>query len=119
MYKNSRSTLGELWDSIKFWHESKRGKYGLETYLNILSEFTDRLIKEAEQSGLTYVGGECQIVNIQAEKLYDFHIKMYFQDKYGEQILKEARRKLPKDRFTSETEQMIGAGQRFEIRRPE
>lgn len=118
MKERKCSAWGELWDSIKFLYESKRGKYSLDTYLDIMSEFTDKLIQESEQDGLTYLGGECCVADDKAERKYDFHVKLYFQNWNGSHILKEARRKLPKNCFTSETAQMVGAGTKFEIQKP-
>lgn len=112
------SVWSELWDSIKFCKESKSGKYSLDTYLDIVGEYTDRQIKSAEGDGLTYLGGECQIINSYDTNTYDFEVKMYFEDTKGEKVLKEAKRDLPKDRFVAETDREIGEKIRFEIQRP-
>lgn len=112
------SVWSELWDSIKFCKESKSGKYSLDTYLDIVGEYTDRQIKSAETEGLTYLGGECQITNSHETKTYDFEVKMYFEDGKGETIVKEAKRNLPKDRFVSETDREVGEKIRFEIEKP-
>lgn len=112
------SVWSELWDSIKFCKESKSGKYSLDTYLDIVGEYTDRQIKLAETERLTYLDGECQITNSYETKTYDFEVKMYFQDSKGEKILKEAKRNLPKDKFVSETDKEVGEKIRFKIQRP-
>ena len=36
------SVWRELWDSIKYCKESKSGKYSIDTYLDIVGEYTDR-----------------------------------------------------------------------------
>lgn len=112
------SVWSELWDSIKFCKESKSGKYSLDTYLDIVGEYTDRQIKMAESEGLTYLGGECQITNSHETKAFDFEVKMYFEDIKSEKIVKEAKRSLPKERFVSETDREVGEKIRFEIHRP-
>lgn len=112
------SVWSELWDSIKFCKESKSGKYSLDTYLDIVGEYTDGQIKLAESEGLTYLGGECQITNWYETKTYDFEVKMFFEDSKGEKIIKKAKINLPKDKFVSETDREIGKKIRFEIQRP-
>jgi hypothetical protein len=108
----------ELWESIKFCKESKNGKYSIDTYLDIVGEYTDRQIKLAEDKGLIYLGGECQITNSYEKATYNFEITMFFEDCRGAKILKEAKRKLPKDRFVSETNSKIGEKIKFDIQRP-
>lgn len=112
------SVWSELWNSIKYCKESKSGKYSLNTYLDIVGEYTDRQIIEAEETGLTYLGGECQIINSSDTNTYDFSVQMFFSDGSGEKIVKEAKRNLPKDKFVSETDQSVGEKIKFEIQRP-
>lgn len=112
------SVWSELWESIKFCKESQSGKYSLDVYLDIVGEYTDRQIKAAEAEGLTYLGGECKIINSYETKTYEFEVKMYFEDNKGERTAKEAKRNMPKDTFVSETDRIIGDKIRFEIHRP-
>ena len=118
MKERENSIWSELWDSIKCCKESKRGKYSLDTYLDIVGEYTDRQIKLAAEEGLTYLGGECQITNSNETNTYDFAIKMFFEDSKGENITKEANRNLPKERFVSEMDREVGDKIRYEIQRP-
>lgn len=111
------SIWSELWNSIKYCKESKSGKYSLDTYLDILGEYTDRQIIEAEEGGLTYLGGECQVIN-SSDNTYEFSIQMFFSDDSGEKIIKDAKRNLPKNKFVSETNQTVGEKIKFEIQRP-
>ncbi len=111
------SIWSELWNSIKYCKESKSGKYSLDTYLDILEEYTDRQIIEAEEGGLTYLGGECQVIN-SSDNAYEFSIQMFFSDDSGEKIIKDAKRNLPKNKFVSETKQAVGGKIKFEIQRP-
>lgn len=112
------SVWSELWDSIKYYKESKSGKYSLDTYLDIVGEYTDRQIKEAEENELTYLGGECQITNSYDTNTYNFAVQMFFLDNRGEKIVKEAKRNLPKEKFVSETDREVGERIKFEIKRP-
>lgn len=113
------SAWSELWDAIKYCKESKNGKYTLDTYLDIVGEYTDRQIKTAEDMDLKYVGGTCKVTNSVNKEVFDFEIKMYFEDKKGKSIIKEAKRGLPKNRFVSETSRIVGDEISFEIKRPE
>lgn len=116
--KQGNSIWSELWDSIKFCKESRSGKYSLASYLDIVGEYTDRQIKSAEAEGLTYLGGECQITNSFVSNTYDFDVKMFFENCKGENIVKEAKRSLPKAKFVSETDWEVGEKVKFEIQRP-
>jgi hypothetical protein len=113
------SVWSELWHAIKYCKESKKGKYSIDTYLDIVGEYTDRQIKTAEENGLKYLGGECKISNSFDTNTYDFDVKMFFEDSQGENIAREAKRSLPKEKFVSETYREIGDEIKFEITRPE
>lgn len=113
------SVWSELLNSIKYLKESKKGKYSLDTYLDIIGEYSDRQIKEAEENGLKYMGGECQIINSHDTDTYDYIIQMFFLDSKGEKIVKEAKRKMPKDKFVSETDDKVGEKIKFEIQKPD
>ena len=118
MGKHEKSIWSELWNSMKYCKESKSGRYSLDTYLDIVGEYTDQQIIEAKENGLTYLGGECQIINSSDNNTYVFSVQMFFSDGSGEKIIKEAKRELPKDKFVSETEQAVGEKIKFEIQRP-
>lgn len=118
MEDNNTSLWNELWNSIVFCKDSILGKYSLDTYLDIIGEYTDKQIVEAEKQGLIYLGGECQIINSSDKNSYDFKIQMYFRDSQGGKILQEAKRSILKDRFVSNTDSEIGQMVRFEIKEP-
>lgn len=119
MKEPKKLVLDELINSFKFYRESKKGKYSLDTYLEIVGEYTDRLILQCEKEGLMYVGGTCTVENNSVESTFDFKVKMYFESAEGNNILKEATRSLKKERFTSETENEVSQEVIFEINRPE
>ena len=117
--KTVTSAFRELWESIQYMFDSKKGKYSLETYLGILSEYTDRLILAAKKDDLSYTGGECRIKKEEGNEYLEFHIEMFFLDKEKNAIKKEAARKLPVKRFTTETLRRIDDKEiKFEITSP-
>ena len=115
MGKQIKSALDELIGSFRFYRESKKGKYSLDTYLDIIGEYTDRIVLECEKENYTFRGGTCTAKNNNVECTYDFTVKIYFQDNDGKEIVKEATRSLPKERFTSETENELTDEKIFEI----
>lgn len=117
--QEGKSAWGEFVDAIRYCIESKRGKYSLDTYLDIIGEYTDSQIIEAKTGEkLKYTGGQCSVKNDRENECYVFSVHMYFMSNTGETITKEASRSLPKKRFTSETEKTIGDGKTFEILSP-
>ncbi len=102
MKKNTKtSAFQELINSIHFAVDSKKGKYSLESYLEILGEYTDRVILSAKQEGFSFTGGTCSVFKSKdtTESLI-FSIKIFFRDRNGAQMSKEAQRTFPADKFT-------------------
>lgn len=115
----NKSAWKEFLESIQFCFDSKKGKYSLESYLEIIGEYTDRLILQTEGSGLIYTGGECAVSRSMEEESYDFGIIMYFVDEENHAIKKEAFRKIPITKFTRETAEQIGTEKlKFSIEKP-
>lgn len=112
--------LRELLDSIKYFIESKRGLYSLDTYLDVVGEYCDKQIITAEKDEqLRYMGGQC-VVNLNKERSSIVMIvTLYFEDKDKKNVVKEASRELSLSRFTSETPEQIGLGLKFDIDKPE
>lgn len=82
------SVMSELWNAIKYAMESKKGKYALDTYLEILGEYADQLIAKTEkEEQLLYQGGHCEAT--QLEEFYQFTVKLYFKEEDGTDVLKE------------------------------
>ncbi len=113
-----KTTFYELINAIKFCRESKKGKYSLETYLDIIGKYVDYIIIQSEKDGLAYIGGTCIVRNDTLKQNYSFRVEMFFQDKNGRNIMKEATRCLPQKKFTSETKNKIMEETVFEINRP-
>ena len=107
MKKDNNQPFQELWDSILFCVDSQRGKYSLETYLDIIGEYADRLIIKTQENGVTYTGGECNVNKDPDGKNYDFEVSLYFRDGEDNVIKKQASRKIAMDKFTRETKSSI------------
>ena len=120
MGKEQSSVFGDLFAAIKFCMESKKGKYSLQTYLDIVSEYADRQIVLNEEKGLTYMGGSCHIKGKENDpKKIKFKVELFFEDEQKQSIKKEAEKELSLDKFVSETIAQIGTdGLDFNISRP-
>ena len=103
----SKSLISEVMSSVKYMFQSAQGKYSLETYLEILSEFTDSEIMDGEEKGLKFVGGEVRFKSVRNDNYVSIVIELEFQDGFGEWRLKKAERKIEKDRFVEETVQRL------------
>ena len=122
MSKNTKkSTFQELIDSIHFYFDSKRGRYSLETYLQIISKYVDSLILSTEKEGMKYLGGDCKVKkNNEQDGFLSFHVEMFFEDINGNAIKKEAHRNLKIEKFTKGTINLIGNDEKkFNIDKPE
>lgn len=119
MENKKDSVFQDFWNSIQYYIDSKKGKYSLETYLQIISEYTDELIKDAERKGFLYKGGKCGVWKNDKSEMLEFHIEMYFENRDREVIEKEAERQLSIKKFTREAVATIGdKGLKFNIERP-
>ncbi|MGN8799128.1 hypothetical protein ACTNCH_03525 [Candidatus Merdisoma sp. HCP28S3_D10] len=114
------SAWKEFIESLKFFWESKKGKYSLETYLKIVGEYTNRIIIAAEEKGMHFYGGECSVKRErESDDVLWFQVEVFFKDEYGKVVKKEAARKIPSIKFTTETLEKIGNEHLiFEIEKP-
>lgn len=117
---------GDIWESIrsalKFAYQSSQGKYSLETYLEVLGEYTDDEIKEFAGKGHSFSGGEVVFSTYKDKDTIKAIIKMYFvETSTGKNKLKKAERDLEKSMFTSEAiSTMESKGEiAYEINSPE
>ncbi|GEM_PF-1779329 len=116
-----KQAFNSLFDSFKYMFQSAKGKRSLETYLEIISEFTDDTIIQSKKEGLNYVGGECSMkINPENPMEIMATIELQFQTRDGVWKKKEAKRILEKNTFTDDAIKQIGVGQglKFEINPP-
>lgn len=114
------SSFKELADSIKDCIKFENEKYSLESYLEIVGRYTDRLIITSEKNYMPYLGGECKVARDNDDDTLNFTLEMYFESSVGSKIKKTATRKIPIDKFTDETIQILGSEEKsFEIVKPE
>lgn len=97
------SIFTPLVDAFKYLFQSAKGKYSLETYLDILSEFTDEVILDAKKENLSYIGGKA-VFSIN-EKSNTVNIKMELEFKKPDRnwVVKKAERNLDMSDFTEES----------------
>ena len=113
------SLFGDLLKAFRYMTDSKRGKYSLATYLEIIGEYADRQIIGERERGLTYSGGECTVYKDSSQKQYVFSVEMFFVDPCGPNIKKTACRRLEISRFTKETSDEISSEKlHFNIEEP-
>lgn len=106
MYKkeNKEGILQQFFDSIRYMRESKRGRYSLETYLDIVEEYADRIILDCKGKGYFYKGGNCRVsVDEKNASQFLFGVKMYFENKNAEYLEEAAERYIDVNKFTTET----------------
>ena len=111
----------ELFDSIRYMRESKKGRYSLDTYLDIVGEYADRIILDCKEKGYLYKGGNCSAsVDVNNASQFLFGIKMYFENENAETIEKAAERCIDANKFTTETISKIRESKEliFEIDEP-
>ena len=97
----------DIWDNIKkaliFAAQSAQGKYSLETYLEVLGEYTDQEITEFTSNGYLYGGGEVVFSTKKGDPNVKAVVKMYFLETATKKDkLKKAERLLEKKMFTDE-----------------
>lgn len=93
-----------FFDSIRYMRESKKRRYSLDTYLDIVEEYADRIILDCKEKGYLYKGGNCRIsVDINNSSQFLIGVKMYFKNKNADNIEKTAERYIDTKKFTTET----------------
>ena len=98
-----KGALTELKESLGYLFQSIQGRYSMESYLDILGEFTDEQINIALDSGYIYRGGELTFSTDPDQDVVKASVTMRFYDKdSNKDITKKAERQLKKKTFTSE-----------------
>lgn len=101
-----------FWETIKkalkFASQSSQGKYSLETYLEVLGEYTDQEIIEFIDTENNYGGGEVVFSTSKDDDSIKATVKMVFLEKSTGKIkIKKAERFLEKTMFIDESLDMI------------
>lgn len=119
-HNKEKSLLDVFFDSVQYMIQSIQGKYKLETYLEILSEYTDSQIRNWEKNGFLYIEGELIVTTDKDRKDISFAIYMIFQDADQKRKLKSAEKSVEKYKFTKETIERLETAleMKFEIERP-
>ncbi len=97
-----------FWESLKvalkYAFHSAKGRYNLDSYLEILSRFTDEEINSELDKGFVYDGGEVTFYAQQNKNVFKIVIEMIFYDiENKKKYLKKAERELEKKMFVEET----------------
>lgn len=102
--RNESGVWENIKTTLKFTYQSAIGKYSLETYLEVLGEYTDSEIIDFLEKGYTYGGGEVTFLTEKSEDTIKVMVKMYFFERITKKNkLKQAERSLEKNIFTDET----------------
>ena len=103
MSQNDTNAFGELIDAFKYLFQSAKGKYSINSYLEVLSEFTDGEINAALDNGEVYGGGEVTFLSIMNSDTLKVSIEMrFYDDSVKKTKTRKAERKLERKMFTSE-----------------
>lgn len=114
-----RSLWQELIDSFYYMIDSIQGKLSLDSYLDILGQYTDSLILASAQEGLSYLSGTCTIRADEAGKALLFSVELFFLGTGSQPVQKSAERALPNKKFTREAVRKVQASPlRFSIDPP-
>ena len=93
---NISEKTNEFIKAIQYLNDSKKGKLDLDTYLDMMGQFTDSEIVSAKKDGLEYLEGKCTVVP-----------EMFFRAQNGDEILKEFTVDKPTDFFVRETKDLF------------
>lgn len=111
-----------LWDQILYLLDSIQGKYSFESYLQIMNDFVDDEILQAQASGLNYTGGHIIFSTEPALADCTVEVELYFTpSETTTYTVKRAARQLPKSKFIRKDVAMLEKELRleFEVEKPE
>lgn len=114
--------INDLFKSIGYMFQSIKGRFTIESYLELISEFTDETILQSKKEGLVYIGGECKIkFNEELKDKITVVIEMQFKTRSGEWKQKRAQREIDKNKFVSDAINQIKEKKelKYEISEPE
>ena len=107
--------------SLSYFVDARRGKISLESYTEIIGEFTDSVIHDEGAKGNSFLGGSCEVrVDPQNNKNILFAVTMFFEGINGDKQ-KHATRSLGQEKFTREAIERIKSAEylSYDIVRPQ
>lgn len=97
------NAFSDLKQAVQYRKDSKAGKYSIDSYLDMIGMFSDKLILEARQEKLRFINGSCTVLSDdQFQNLY-FKVELYFENADDEKIVKEFSTEKSTDLFVKET----------------
>lgn len=121
MGQNETNVWIEIKDAFKYLFQSAKGKYSLEAYLEVLSEFTDGEINTALDNGEIYGGGEVTFLSAVNSNALSVTVEMrFYSDKEKKTKKRKAERDLERKMFTDEALRLLDRNGEttFEIKAP-
>lgn len=121
MGQSEINVVKEFKSAMKYFFQSVKGRYSIDSYLEILSEFTDGEINAALDNGEVYGGGEVTFLSVSNGDALDVTVEMRFYDDKEKKIkTRKAERKLQRKLFTDDALKVFdNNGQTsFEIKAP-
>ena len=95
------------------------GKYSLDCFLNVISDYADKEILKELQGRVRYKSGKC-IVFRKNEEEFQFQIELLFEDDLNHVIIRKLEKDIPISKFVRETSKKINHEPIvFYIQRPE
>lgn len=114
--------ISDFFKSIGYMFQSMKGRFTIESYLELISEFTDETIVHSRNEGLIYIGGECKIkFNEELKDKITIIIEMQFKTRDGKWKQKRAQREIDQNKFVSQVIDEIKEKKelKYEINEPE
>lgn len=114
--------LTRIKNDIKYVFQSSKGKYSLNTYVELLGEITDSVILEVINKDCDYIDGEVLFSSNTGKNDIIIVIEMRFKNRSnGKLIIKRAEQDVGKENFVDEAVKSIekSGTLRFDILMPE
>lgn len=92
-------------------------KYSIDSYLEILNQFTDKKIRDLCSKGYKYIGGECSIKK--SFRKVKISLAMYFANGENDRLRVSGTRKVSKNIFYDEDLKILENEKKYEIISPE
>ena len=102
---------------IRDYPDTSDEKYSIDSYLEILNQFTDKKIRDLCSKGYKYIGGECSIKkNFRKVRIT---LSMYFANGENDRVRVSGTRKVSKNVFNDEALSALDNEKKYEIISPE